>query len=1250
MSVEATDEAKDTTQELMERLETLGVTNLSMENANTIPRSNTHRPVPSVSDLFGPSAPQHNNSSESMNHQHHHQQQQPSPDFVKATKDATDETTRANDYNDSNTGISYEQGYYADLSRTNDFYAHLRASIRAADHPLENSITETNPMPSNDMTNRTMHLSIPNIAANNLHRPRGHHRNVSWSHDLGSNIFSEAEQSQGHRAPVRAEDFSLGSYVTSKDHPMHRTHRPTKSIISLSDATAFSLLTNSPHPRRVVLDDVLKCNPLETEAETLILRVLEEQENANRDRAETDTSALTTNITDDTNYVSPAGRQKSSPEDMDNEGDNDSEFQPFIEDKRAGNETPDEMPVPIRPTRRSHQRQNTIESQLMDLTEVLGGLDENRSVSEQDLKPRSADFSSGATFAENAALIFRNVKSDRERGDTGSVINDIEQGKHDTSRHSQQSGKFAYGAENGNVVDQKLSHVEEGCDEEETGSHQERPTYLGQPTPKQTGVWNNMSKNARNCMDRKHIINFVSFLSSRFNILRYYAKAYIAIVAPLIGISFILFYLADNSPTGILNYNVTFVFDPETNETTLMNVKGEEFQAQTASASWWLLFIVRQLTLLSAAALIQLIIVDYCCVNTQIAPKCVGKLAALFIVQSKGWPFIVFFWGILDFCFLSGKTPWADHWAYWQDVFGLFNYQNPSGSVPSSELYIRILCIAVAITLVVSVKRLWLGVTLGRKTYRFYAEDLTKVMGKICLLSKAVIATNNAARLTTCSRRTRDKRRLRIHPDQYIHLVRYQTREGSDMEGQGKCDNSTKVSFASENVHDLWGDGLIIHDAEENKGHRVLSQAEKTRLNELLGFWEEPEKEYSIGESIPISAVSQFECSLKVLKDRFMFGTPFGETTSRENLVINAQKLFQTLRGLDEEGEDTMEISFDVLALAAIDDHGDLDEVALKELIRILRPDRNGKLKLLDFVKSFDAVYKEAKLLSAGVRNCEKIDKAFENVIDVVFYLVALCIILNQLGLSPLALFLSLSSFVLAFAFMIGSASSRMFEGWLMVLLQRPYDIGDRIHVSNVQSDSNLDGSFGWIVTDVTLYTTTVVFQPNNERATISNGSMASSRIINAARSPKAVVFINLKFSTSVPYERLKVYEEALRKFIRNRPREWASFITFRVLRIQVEQGFIEYITILQHRLAWQEIFAIQESRSEVAAFCHELSKKMGMHYKSPPLPVSLAVIKSDPSILEGLAEMPLGEDSLYSEIVSANALFDRLHSNDATE
>ena len=41
---------------------------------------------------------------------------------------------------------------------------------------------------------------------------------------------------------------------------------------------------------------------------------------------------------------------------------------------------------------------------------------------------------------------------------------------------------------------------------------------------------------------------------------------------------------------------------------------------------------------------------------------------------------------------------------------------------------------------------------------------------------------------------------------------------------------------------------------------------------------------------------------------------------------------------------------------------------------------------------------------------------------------VVITIILSQLGFDPLALFLSISGVILAFAFMIGAASSKYFE------------------------------------------------------------------------------------------------------------------------------------------------------------------------------------------------------------------------------
>jgi hypothetical protein len=38
-----------------------------------------------------------------------------------------------------------------------------------------------------------------------------------------------------------------------------------------------------------------------------------------------------------------------------------------------------------------------------------------------------------------------------------------------------------------------------------------------------------------------------------------------------------------------------------------------------------------------------------------------------------------------------------------------------------------------------------------------------------------------------------------------------------------------------------------------------------------------------------------------------------------------------------------------------------------------------------------------------------------------------------------------------------------------MILVRRPYDIGDRIAVSDVEKDTSMTGSASWFVRDVTL-------------------------------------------------------------------------------------------------------------------------------------------------------------------------------------
>ena len=59
------------------------------------------------------------------------------------------------------------------------------------------------------------------------------------------------------------------------------------------------------------------------------------------------------------------------------------------------------------------------------------------------------------------------------------------------------------------------------------------------------------------------------------------------------------------------------------------------------------------------------------------------------------------------------------------------------------------------------------------------------------------------------------------------------------------------------------------------------------------------------------------------------------------------------------------------------------------------------------------------------------------------------------------------------------------------------------------------------------------------------------------ARSPKAIIYVYMKFGTAVPYEKIQIFEKAIREFIKSRPREWANFTGFRATKLLADLGYI---------------------------------------------------------------------------------------------
>lgn len=109
---------------------------------------------------------------------------------------------------------------------------------------------------------------------------------------------------------------------------------------------------------------------------------------------------------------------------------------------------------------------------------------------------------------------------------------------------------------------------------------------------------------------------------------------------------------------------------------------------------------------------------------------------------------------------------------------------------------------------------------------------------------------------------------------------------------------------------------------------------------------------------------------------------------------------------------------------------------------------------------------------------------------------------------------------------------------WFISKYLRWYTLGDKIALSNPSSDTSPSGSSTWFVEQVTLFTTTVRFASTNEVATYSNGSLAPLRIINAKRSPKAVLYVYIKFGSDAPFKKLNVFRSAIESFVKARPRE----------------------------------------------------------------------------------------------------------------
>jgi hypothetical protein len=245
----------------------------------------------------------------------------------------------------------------------------------------------------------------------------------------------------------------------------------------------------------------------------------------------------------------------------------------------------------------------------------------------------------------------------------------------------------------------------------------------------------------------------------------------------------------------------------------------------------------------------------------------------------------------------------------------------------------------------------------------------------------------------------------------------------------------------------------------------------------------------------------------------YPFSESFGLASTRDEMIKSAEKVYTRLLKLSPGS--TL-LPYSVLAALCENDDGTIDKAKRRSILKLFRPDMSEEVTFLSFIQICDSIYKKLRYFRASVGNASVIDKKLEDIVNAIFYFVLTLIVLLLLNFNPWPLLVSLSTLLVSFAFALGPSAAKAIEvshrylvfhqrafvwqsltfwlfwnkgdrpgGWskvgeiyfrakiakfadfsdfFNVCPLRPFDIGDRIIISDSPGSGVPDVTMSWMV------------------------------------------------------------------------------------------------------------------------------------------------------------------------------------------
>lgn len=238
----------------------------------------------------------------------------------------------------------------------------------------------------------------------------------------------------------------------------------------------------------------------------------------------------------------------------------------------------------------------------------------------------------------------------------------------------------------------------------------------------------------------------------------------------------------------------------------------------------------------------------------------------------------------------------------------------------------------------------------------------------------------------------------------------------------------------------------------------------------------------------------------------------------------------------------------------------------------------------------------ERRNLMKSLESHELIAENVATFLSVITWIIGLVIFLLLLGVDIVTLLVPVFTIVTALSFVFGNSAQTMFESIMFILIQYPYDIGDRCRIPSLYDSAVY-------VQKIRLMDTTFK-SIHNRLIIVQNATLAKVLLINEARSPEATFQIDFKVSYATTPAKINALRQFVIDYCNANSAEWIDDVFFDVSEIQPDH-YIQLGAYITHRANWSKWREIFPSRSRFVEALWVRLQELGIQYASAPLPVS---------------------------------------------